>query len=680
MKAIAVLFCALCTTSLLAQGPDMAWSGNYGGSTGDYFYGVNTTSDGGYVAAGFTTSYGLLGQFYLVKTNGTGVMEWFQHYGGSTGDGAAVVQQTTDGGYFVAGATSSFGAGSYDYWLIKTNSIGVTQWTRTFGGSEDDRAYSAFQTPDGGYILAGYVYSFGAGGQDIYVVKTDVAGDVEWARIYGGTGNEVTWSIKPTSDGGYVIGGFTSSSGAGSYDFWLIKTDDSGIAQWTRTFGGTSADYCYAVDQTSDGGYLLGGRTNSFGVGGDYYLVKTDADGDLEWARNFGGSGQDEARSVQQTADGGFVMAGYSNSYGAGSYDFWVVKTDPMGFMQWSRSYGGSEREELYAAMQTPDGGYALAGHTWSYGVGTPGSSNAFLVKTGPETRGEGFVTLIQQGPPDWAYRLHHTAGSVSRFVFTDFCPGTMPSVSGDAAANGWTATQFEDSIVFSGNRWLNSGALDVFMLSHPTCSDQISWSVGDSSGTVDGPLPVELLSFQAISLDQAIRVEFSTASELDNDHFEIWRATYPNGTFVLNTQLESQGNSATEQRYVYMDREVEVNREYWYFLADVDINGQRTEHRNLMASATVTESISPDDYTLSAFPNPFNPSTTISFVLPEASRVALRVYDLSGRVVEVLADGHHDAGAHELRFQGNNLPSGVYLARLNAGAVSRTQKLLLIK
>jgi hypothetical protein len=195
---------------------------------------------------------------------------------------ARAVQQTTDGGYIVAGGTSSIGAGNSDVYLIKTDANGNTLWTKTFGGTGDEYAYAVQQTTDGGYIVAGDTNSFGAGNRDWYLIKTDANGNTLWTKTFGGTAVDYATAVQQTMDGGYIVAGITNSFGAGNADAYLIKADTNGNTLWTKTFGGTDYDTAYAVRQTADGGYIVAGGTVSFGAGtGDMYLIKTDASGNV---------------------------------------------------------------------------------------------------------------------------------------------------------------------------------------------------------------------------------------------------------------------------------------------------------------------------------------------------------------------------------------------------------------
>jgi hypothetical protein len=369
-----------------ATPPATAWIKTFGGTADDYGYSVQQTLDGGYIIAGYTYSYGssppYTNDVWLIRTDPSGNLAWNKTFGGWDYEGAHSVRQTSDGGYIIAGYTSSYGASPYhtrDVWLIKADSSGNLAWNKTFGGLDDDRGESVRQTSDGGYVIAGYTDSYGAGGADLWLIKTDSSGNLAWNKTFGGSDDDYANSVRQTSDGGYIAAGQTYSRGAGYGDVWLIKTDPSGNLAWNRTFGGSDDDCGYSVDQTSDGGYVVGGQTYSYGSGNcDVWLIKTDSSGNETWNKTFGGPDCDAAYSVQQTSDGGYIIAGYTSSYGAGYNDVWLIKTDSSGNETWNKTVGGSDYDDAFSVQQTSDGGWIIAGWTRSYGAG---GDDVWLIK-----------------------------------------------------------------------------------------------------------------------------------------------------------------------------------------------------------------------------------------------------------------------------------------------------------
>ena len=310
---------------------------------------------------------------------------WEKNFGGSGDDFGNFVQQTTDGGYIITGETYSYGNGNgySDVYLMKIDGNGVEQWSQTFGGIIDDWGMSIQQTTDGGYIITGYTRSFGNGGDDVYLIKTDDNGVEQWSQTFGGTGDDYCSSVQQTNDGGYIITGETYSIVNGSYDVYLIKTDGNGIEQWNQTFGGASYDWGNSVQQTNDGGYIIAGETYSYGNGDyDVYLIKTDGYGVEQWNQTFGGANNDAAKFVQQTTDGGYIITGETYSYGNGNgySDVYLIKTDGNGVELWSQTFGGTDYDWGNSIQQTTDGGYIITGGTTNSIVN--GYSDVYLLKT----------------------------------------------------------------------------------------------------------------------------------------------------------------------------------------------------------------------------------------------------------------------------------------------------------
>jgi len=413
------------------------WNKTYGGSGDDYARSVIQTSDGGYVIAGYTNSFGASWDydFWLVKTDAYGNHLWNRTYGGfdwywnePNWDEANCVVQTSDGGYILAGSTAPISTLVPKFWLVKTDANGNHMWNRTYGGQESGEASSVVQTSDGGYAIAGggfanliktdangiqqWAKTYGEVASSVVqtsdggyalaggglLVKTDSAGNQLWSKTYGGS------DLVQTSDGGYILAGRTSF-GAGGYDFRLIKTDASGNYLWNKIFGGSNNDIARSVVETGDGGYAIAGVTHSFGAGGDFWLVKTYSPGG-EWRKTFGGSGDDYARSVVQTSDGGYALAGYTNSFGAGGYDLWLVRTDAAGNQLWNKTFGGSGDDYAYSVVETSDGGFALAGYTYSFGAGL---NDLWLVRT--DAAGNQLWNKTFGGPAyDYAFSVIQTS------------------------------------------------------------------------------------------------------------------------------------------------------------------------------------------------------------------------------------------------------------------------------
>jgi len=365
----------------------------YGGENWDHGSSVRQTTDGGYVTVGRTDSYGAgENDVWLVRTDALGDTMWTRTYGGENSDRGHSVQQTADSGYVLAGYTNSFGAGSYDIWLIRTDASGDTLWTRTYGDTLLEDGFSVRETADGGYIIVGSTQSYGAGESDIWLIKTDASGDTLWTRTYGDTGLEFGHSVQQTADGGYVIVGGTESHGAGDFDVRLVRADALGDTMWTRTYGGENSDYGYSVAQTMDGGYIVAGFTKSFGAGNeDVWLLKTDSMGDTAWTRTFGDSARNLGYSVDVTADSGYVIVGFT---GLADPDCWLIKTDGDGGTMWTRIFGGLADDVGSSVEQTADGGYIIGGYTMSFGAGW---YDFWLIKTDTA----GLLAVEEPGTPD---------------------------------------------------------------------------------------------------------------------------------------------------------------------------------------------------------------------------------------------------------------------------------------
>jgi hypothetical protein len=408
-------FCTLSSfavsQSLFAQQsiPHIEWARSFGGSDIDQAYCIEQTSDKGYIIAGssYSNDLDIVGHhgstdsadYWIVKLDSNGNLEWQRSLGGAGEDVANCIKQTPDGGYIVAGYSSSKNGdvsgnhGGYDYWIVKLDDNGKILWQKSYGGTNDDKAYSIIQTQDSGFLAIGSTNSndgdVSKTGSDTlksgrcWIVKLDSNGSLLWEKILGNYLVENTYSVKQTSDHGYII------AGQEDFSYWIIKIDNQSNLLWQKSFGGINDDVAYSIDLTSDGGLIVAGYSSSSdgevtGNHGnaDYWILKLDNNGNLKWERSFGGSDADAAYSIMQTLDHGFIVAGYSASNDGdvtgnhGGNDYWIVKLDSLGSLLWQESLGGPGEDFALCIRQTADSGYVIAGSSDFDGGDVSGNHN----------------------------------------------------------------------------------------------------------------------------------------------------------------------------------------------------------------------------------------------------------------------------------------------------------------
>ena len=433
MKKKKYLFCSLVFLAgcILLSYPaysysQSSWARAYGGPNYDNGGFIQQTIDGGYIIAGNTESFGTgANDFWILKLDHYGNITWQKTYGGPYNDNAGSIQQTSDGGYIVVGITNPFVAGwFYDIWILKLDSSGDVTWQKTYGGSNDDNAGSIQPTSDGGYIVAGSSDSFGSGlyDYDFWVLKLDSSGNVVWQKTYGGAAEDRAGSIRQTSEGGYIVAGTTASFGAGGWDFWVLKLDSLGDVTWQKKYGSPVADLFESIQPTSDGGYIVAGFSDILLVGfWDVLLLKLDASGNVVWQKAYGDYGDDFALSIQPTSDGGYITAGYTPSYGFGD-ELWLIKLDSSGDIVWQKTYGGSQSDYGGSIQQTIDGGYIVAGVTRSFGAGASDLWVLKLFSDGTMEPSCTFVHTIAIGPIISSVSSSDTSAIISSptFITTD--------------------------------------------------------------------------------------------------------------------------------------------------------------------------------------------------------------------------------------------------------------------
>ncbi|GEO04141.1 hypothetical protein AAE02nite_18050 [Adhaeribacter aerolatus] len=415
-----LLWYSVSIANLIAQ-PTKQWDNTLGGEDNELLNSGQQTTDGGYILAGTTYSYGISSDksqvgystgrsdFWIIKLDANGNKEWDKIIGGTSGDDLNSIQQTTDGGFILGGISvsnisgdkseSSFGGG--DYWVVKLDAAGNKVWDKTFGGTGQDNLISLQQTRDGGYILGGNstsnAYQLGGktenskGYDDYWIVKLNANGTKEWDKTVGGNAKDELKTVRQTVDGGFIVGGTSESNisgdkseNKGGYsDYWVVKLNASGNKEWDNTLGGIDFEVFGALQATPDGGCILGGWSISRISGdksienkgiADFWVVKLNASGLKEWDNTYGGGGSQAVTAMQLTTDGGYILGGKSNSgwsfdkseNGRGGNDFWVVKINATGKKEWDKTLGGDYEDILSFIQQTDDGGYFMGGSSHS--------------------------------------------------------------------------------------------------------------------------------------------------------------------------------------------------------------------------------------------------------------------------------------------------------------------------
>lgn len=348
------------------------WTQTYGGVGDDGGESMVLTNDGGIVIVGFISQvpYGYK-DVLLMKTNNSGTQLWSRTYSLGLNDIGREIRLTSDGGFIIAGMTE-VSPQIFDPFLIKTDSAGIMQWQQQYdyGFGDDDRGHAVWQTADGGYIIAGQTWlihgSFG--NYDMYIVKTDMNGNVQWKKVFyrENEGADVVLAVHQLSDGGFIIGGFTQSS---SWACYVLRTDSLGNVMWSNIYPGSWQSECYDIQATPDGGFILTGTESSFETDTDVLIIKLDASGNLVWKKIYGTVDAEQGESIQQLQDGGYIIAGMS-THGAGGYDAYVVRTNSTGDSLWSRTIGGSGDDRAFSVVSATAGSCLVAGWTWSYGQG----------------------------------------------------------------------------------------------------------------------------------------------------------------------------------------------------------------------------------------------------------------------------------------------------------------------
>jgi len=355
------------TTPLL-----VTWQKAFGGAKDDVAKGIAPTIDGGLIIASTTRSFGSgKTDMHIMKLDSKGNKLWAKNFGGERKETASAIIQTADGGYVVVGSTKSFGAGGYDFYIVKIDADGNKIWERVAGGSAKDEATAVTATKDGGLLVLGTTKSYGTGSYNYYAIRLDANGTLVWEQVAGGKEWDIPSGVVEADDGTFLLVGKSESFGENSYDGYVVKLSAEGKFIWEKTFGGKKEDMISAIAKGKDGGFLLVGKTKSYkDKKGDVFIIKLDKDGKKLLVKTYGDKGKDRAYGVTATNDGGYAITGSSRTMSYGRTDFILIMMDKDGNITGSNHYGGKKEEIAYAITELADGGIVMVGDTKTHGSG----------------------------------------------------------------------------------------------------------------------------------------------------------------------------------------------------------------------------------------------------------------------------------------------------------------------
>jgi hypothetical protein len=676
-------------SALEIVGPDTLWTRTYGGVNNDEGHSVLQTSTGGYIIAGsFGGTVTSEGNMYFIWTDAYGDTLATDTY---DGDKAYGVKTTSNGDYILVGSKPESGTrnDTTDVYLVKVEGglSGSVEWTGTFGNKERDVGYSVDETTDGGYIICGVLGTLENSGQ-IYLIRTDTLGDSLWSKTFGKEYYDCGYSVNQTTDGGYIITGSikTNDDVTDSGEVYVIKTDSLGDSLWARVFGGSESDVGYSVYQTVDGGYIITGYTASFSTlsNKEIYLIKLDSLGDSLWTRTYGDSlYHDIGFSVLQTSDGGYVICGGTTKTDSvdDPLDVYLLKTDSLGYLQWRKNYGGFNLDVGYSVYATADGGYIITGYTGSFGTG---QKDVYAVKTkamlnlispsgGEAWQGGTYHTIswLPENQPDSSYRF--------RLLF---------SADGDSI--------YPDTLVQDISAATQSWEWIVPLIDSSRC--YIKLELLDNSGRVvsedicDGSFAIDI-----------------TAPVIDST--TVWHDTSYCGPFEISTTV-TDNCAGVDSVLLYYRRDQDpdwvavlmgkVDQTDWYYDSIPPVSSPGDSVRYYIRASDWTEpsnnttdpdsapstyyafkagapGVSEHGVDLKVFSfgfqtNPVRGQAVFVLSMPIDGQVSLKIYDVTGRLVVMPANGMYSAGNYNIPLA-QTLSAGVYFYVLDVGVLWRCEK-----
>jgi len=670
-SALCIFNCAFSQNPLVKM-----WDYRYGGTLSDELSCFLQTSDGGFILGGTTLSdssgnktqpkWGAY-DYWIVKTDSLGIVLWDRDFGGTNNDFLSELVQTSDGGFLLGGYSNSGISGNktqptiglYDYWIVKIDSVGNFVWDKDLGGNSDDFLISLDCTNDGGYILGGASLSDSSGDktqpawgiQDYWIIKIDSLGNKLWDKNFGGIDDEKFCSIRQTSDSGFIVGGYTTSDISGdktqptwgTWDYWVIKTDASGIKQWDLDFGGADWDYLSLIDQTTDGGYILSGWSTS-GISGnktqsswgyaDYWLIKVNSSGIIQWDKSFGGADYEEFYLTVSTPDGGYLISGDSYSpisgdkteNNLGTEQSWFVKTDSTGSLQWDKTVFTTGHDESGRVIMTRDGCYALANYS-NGGIGG--------YKSQPAWSGAGDY---------WIVKFCDTTTVSPTALFTsphNICPGTcidFINLSVNATIYQWT---------FPGASPNTSSDINPSGICYPT----------------PGNYDVQLIATNAIGSDTLILPNYIT----------VYAFPLPQSIMQSGDTLFAIAGSASYQWY-FNGNIINGATDYFYVApSGGDYNVVATDANGCEVEAAVFDvvagmQLTVDHGLLTIFPNPVEDKVKIQIPIAigievkSETAVEISIYNVLGEKIFLAVD------SRLLTVDCRPLLPGLYYVEITAG------------
>ena len=663
---LAILF-ALCNASAEIAPPSIIWQKPLGGNKAEEARFLQLTPDGGCIFTGFARSIdGDLtdnkgaDDLWVVKLDANGSIQWQKSFGGTGEEWGRHIQLTSDGGYIVAGHTTTANDyddvkgnnGGFDCWILKLTNTGEPEWQRSLGGSSLDLAYRVQQTANGNYVVFGGTKSTDGDvteksttDADYWMAMLDPAGNMLWQKRYGGSDHEEGSSLELTSDGGFIISGFSNSNNGtvagnhGDFDAYIIKTDMNGNIQWSKCYGGSAEDAARDARQTTDGGYIITGYTKSTDGdvsgkhgGQDAWLLKVDSNGTIQWQKALGGSILEYAYYVEPAPDNtGYLVAGHSGSDDGdvsgnhGLYDCWVLKLDLDGNLLWQKSLGGAEQDYGRAITQTYSGDFFVAGSTTSIDGDVSGKHN------GPGSYDAWILKLTGNCVQQAFYLDHDGDGYGDPEVSMQACTGAPGYVSNhtDCDDNNFHIHPLPRAI---------EGVLIV------NCDTVVFEDL-------DAILQHSIIAFNA-GLPFPPFSASADSSELINDSTAIGIRSAGKNRGVVR-ELKSQNKSQMES--------TPGQKKKSHYQADPLAS-------KVAYGMQITE----------VYPNPFTTSATVSVLIPVALHLQITLVDLNGKALQVIADEYMTAGNHELIIHRASQSAGIYFLVLRANGQMLTKKLVI--